>query len=296
MARLRLQAASTPALNVCVPAMCSRYRAQPPAHRRKERTEAASAAAAFACPSAAGEATRRHAMDAMMRVRDLRKTYRMCEIDVPALRGVSFSIQQGEFVAIMGPSGSGKSTLMNLLGCLDTPTSGQYLLDGLQVDQLERNLLASVRNRKIGFVFQQFNLLPRQTAQENVALPLVYLGGVSTAERLDRAKQVLEQVGLGDRLLHRPKELSGGQQQRVAIARALITRPALLLADEPTGNLDSHASIEILALFKELNQSGITVVLVTHEPDIAKNAARVLMVRDGLLESDATTRPQPLNG
>jgi len=235
-------------------------------------------------------------MNAMIQVRDLRKIYQMGDIEVPALRGVSFSIQRGEFVAIMGPSGSGKSTLMNLLGCLDTPTAGQYILDGLPVEQLERNLLASVRNRKIGFVFQQFNLLPRQTAQENVALPLVYLGGVSTAERLERAKQVLEQVGLGDRLLHRPKELSGGQQQRVAIARALITRPALLLADEPTGNLDSRASIEILALFKELNQSGITVVLVTHEPDIAKNAARVLMVRDGLLESDTATHSQPLNG
>ena len=235
-------------------------------------------------------------MNAMIQVRDLRKIYQMGDIEVPALRGVSFNIQRGEFVAIMGPSGSGKSTLMNLLGCLDTPSAGQYILDGLPVEQLERNLLASVRNRKIGFVFQQFNLLPRQTAQENVALPLVYLGGVSTAERLERAKQVLEQVGLGDRLLHRPKELSGGQQQRVAIARALITRPALLLADEPTGNLDSRASIEILALFKELNQSGITVVLVTHEPDIAKNAARVLMVRDGLLESDTATHSQPLNG
>jgi putative ABC transport system ATP-binding protein len=234
-------------------------------------------------------------MNAMIQVRDLRKTYQMGDIEVPALRGVSFSIQRGEFVAIMGPSGSGKSTLMNLLGCLDTPTAGQYILDGLPVEQLERNLLAAVRNRKIGFVFQQFNLLPRQTAQENVALPLVYLGGVSTAERLERAKQVLEQVGLGDRLLHRPKELSGGQQQRVAIARALITRPALLLADEPTGNLDSHASIEIMALFKELNQSGITVVVVTHEPDVAKYAGRVLAVHDGLLDSDTATRPQPLN-
>src|SRR5215218_1406047 len=229
-------------------------------------------------------------MNAMIQVRDLHKTYRMGDIDVPALRGVDFEIQRGEFVAIMGPSGSGKSTLMNLLGCLDTPTAGQYILDGLPVDQLERNLLAAVRNRKIGFVFQQFNLLPRQTAQENVALPLVYLGGVPAAERLERAKQVLEQVGLGERLHHRPKELSGGQQQRVAIARALITRPALLLADEPTGNLDSRASIEIMALFKELNQNGITVVLVTHEPDIAAHAQRVLTVRDGLLASDTPAR------
>src|SRR6266508_31118 len=286
MARLRLQAASTPALNLCVPAMCSRYRAQPPAHRRKERTEAASAAAAFACPSAAGEATRRHAMDAMIRVRDLRKTYRMGEIDVPALRGVSFSIQQGEFVAIMGPSGSGKSTLMNLLGCLDTPSDGQYILDGLPVELLDRNLLAAVRNRKIGFVFQQFNLLARQTALENVALPLVYLGGVPTEERLSRAKQVLEQVGLGDRLDHRPQELSGGQQQRVAIARALITKPALLLADEPTGNLDSKSSVEIMALFEELHDQGMTVVVVTHEPDIAKHSVRVLTVHNGSLHSD----------
>jgi putative ABC transport system ATP-binding protein len=225
-------------------------------------------------------------MNAMIQVRGLRKTYRMGDIDVPALRGVDFEIQRGEFVAIMGPSGSGKSTLMNLLGCLDTPSSGQYILDGLQVEQLDRNLLAAVRNRKIGFVFQQFNLLPRQTALENVALPLVYLGGVPAAERLDRARQVLEQVGLGDRVDHRPKELSGGQQQRVAIARALITRPALLLADEPTGNLDSKSSIEIMALFENLKQQGITVVLVTHEPDIAMHAARVLTVRDGVLASD----------
>jgi len=225
-------------------------------------------------------------MDAMIQVRDLRKTYKMGEIDVPALRGVSFSIRRGEFVAIMGPSGSGKSTLMNLLGCLDTPSAGQYILDGLPVEQLERNLLASVRNRKIGFVFQQFNLLPRQTALENVALPLVYLGGVPTAERLDRARQVLELVGLGDRTHHRPKELSGGQQQRVAIARALITKPALLLADEPTGNLDSQSSVEIMALFEELNSQGITIVVVTHEPDIAKHAGRVLTVHDGLLDSD----------
>ena len=228
-------------------------------------------------------------MDTMIQVRDLHKTYRMGDIDVPALRGASFDIGRGEFVAIMGPSGSGKSTLMNLLGCLDTPTSGEYLLDGLQVDRLERNLLAAVRNRKIGFVFQQFNLLPRQTALDNVALPLVYLGGVSPEERQARAKEVLELVGLGERMHHRPKELSGGQQQRVAIARALITRPALLLADEPTGNLDSKSSIEIIALFEQLNRQGITVVLVTHEPDIAMRARRVLTVRDGLLDSDTAT-------
>ena len=226
-------------------------------------------------------------MTSMIRVRDLHKTYRMGDIDVPALRGVSFDIRRGEFTAIMGPSGSGKSTLMNLLGCLDTPTSGTYHLDGLPVDQIDRNLLAAVRSRKIGFVFQQFNLLPRQTAWENVALPLVYRGGVTAADRQERAVEVLEQVGLGERIDHRPKELSGGQQQRVAIARALITRPALLLADEPTGNLDSQSSIEIMALFEELNRQGITVVLVTHEPDIAAHAARVLTVRDGLLASDA---------
>jgi putative ABC transport system ATP-binding protein len=223
----------------------------------------------------------------MIQVRDLRKTYRMGEIDVPALRGVSFNIQRGEFVAIMGPSGSGKSTLMNLLGCLDTPSGGQYLLDGLPVDRLDRNLLAAVRNRKIGFVFQQFNLLPRQTALENVALPLVYTGKVRAEERQVRARQVLEQVGLGERMHHRPRELSGGQQQRVAIARALITQPALLLADEPTGNLDSRSSAEIMALFEELNGQGLTIVLVTHEQDIAAHAARVLTMHDGLLASDA---------
>jgi putative ABC transport system ATP-binding protein len=235
-------------------------------------------------------------MEAMIQVRDLRKTYRMGEIDVPALRGVSFSIRRGEFVAIMGPSGSGKSTLMNLLGCLDTPSGGRYFLDGLPVEQLDRNLLAAVRNRKIGFVFQQFNLLARQSALENVALPLIYLGGVSADERRARAQAVLEQVGLGDRTHHRPKELSGGQQQRVAIARALITAPALLLADEPTGNLDSHSSAEIMALFEQLNQQGITIVVVTHEADVAAHAARILTVHDGLLAGDAPARRQPVNG
>jgi len=227
-------------------------------------------------------------MNAMIQVRDLRKTYRMGDIDVPALRGVSFEIQRGEFVAIMGPSGSGKSTLMNLLGCLDTPSDGQYILDGLQVDQLDRNLLAAVRNRKIGFVFQQFNLLPRQTALENVALPLIYLGGVSAAERLDHARLVLEQVGLGDRVDHRPKELSGGQQQRVAIARALVTRPALLLADEPTGNLHSEQAKEIMELFKELNRQGTTILQVTHSETNASYGNRLLEVRDGWLVNDSS--------
>ena len=231
----------------------------------------------------------------MIHIQALRKTFHMGDIEVPALRGISVDIQRGEFVAIMGPSGSGKSTLMNLLGCLDTPDSGEYMLDGLPMAQMERNLLATVRNRKIGFVFQQFNLLPRQTALENVALPLVYLGGVPAQERLARAQEVLEQVGLGDRLQHKPKELSGGQQQRVAIARALITRPALLLADEPTGNLDSHASEDIMQLFQDLHDHGMTVVLVTHEPSIGAYAQRILTIRDGLLASD-TTRPLSMNG
>ena len=224
-------------------------------------------------------------MYAIIQVRDLHKTYRMGEIDVHALRGVSFAIQRGEFVAIMGPSGSGKSTLMNLLGCLDTPSEGEYILDGVPVGEMDKDLLAAARNRKIGFVFQQFNLLPRQSALENVALPLVYSGGVSAQERTERAQEVLELVGLGERMGHRPKELSGGQQQRVAIARALITRPALLLADEPTGNLDSHATNEILRLFEDLNRQGITIVLVTHEPDVAEHAGRVLTVRSGASNS-----------
>jgi putative ABC transport system ATP-binding protein len=231
-------------------------------------------------------------MDTMIQIHELHKTYHMGEIEVPALRGVSFTIERGEFVAIMGPSGSGKSTLMNLLGCLDTPDEGEYILDGLAVAWLDRDLLAAVRNRKIGFVFQQFNLLPRQTALENVALPLVYLGGVPAAERLAYAREMLELVGLGERLEHRPRELSGGQQQRVAIARALVARPTLLLADEPTGNLDSHSSSEIMVLLEELNQQGLTIVLVTHEHDIAAYARRVLTMHDGLLAND-TARGEP---
>jgi putative ABC transport system ATP-binding protein len=231
-------------------------------------------------------------MEPIISVRNLMKTYLMGEIEVQALRGVSFDVGKGEFVAIMGPSGSGKSTLMNLLGCLDTPTDGEYVLDGLPVEQLDKDLLSAVRNRKIGFIFQQFNLLPRSTALENVELPLIYQGSVKKADRHARAAQALEIVGLGDRMEHRPRELSGGQQQRVAIARALVTRPAILLADEPTGNLDSRSSEEVMGVFEELNRQGITVVLVTHEPDVALHAERVITVRDGLLASDKLNPPR----
>ncbi|HEY0734601.1 MAG TPA: ABC transporter ATP-binding protein [Herpetosiphonaceae bacterium] len=230
-------------------------------------------------------------MKTMIQVQNLARTYQMGDIEVHALRGVSFDIQQGEFVAIMGPSGSGKSTLMNLLGCLDTPTGGRYILDGVPVENLNKDQLAAVRNRKIGFVFQQFNLLPRSSALENVELPLIYQGELRRDERQASAAKALAAVGLDDRMDHRPRELSGGQQQRVAIARALATEPALLLADEPTGNLDSRASEEIMRLFIDLNAQGITIVLVTHEQDIADHAGRVLTVRDGLLASDVS-RPK----
>src|SRR5437762_6059467 len=229
-------------------------------------------------------------MEPIISVRGLARTYTMGEIEVQALRGVSFDIEPGELVAIMGPSGSGKTTLMNLLGCLDTPTGGQYMLDGLPVEQLENDMLAAVRNRKIGFVFQQFNLLSRGTALQNVELPLVYRGNIKRQQRYELASSALEAVGLEDRMEHHPRELSGGQQQRVAIARALVTQPAILLADEPTGNLDSHSTEEIMQLFEDLNRRGITLILVTHEHDVAMHAHRIITIRDGLVASDTVAR------
>ena len=223
----------------------------------------------------------------VIQVDDLVKTYEMGDLLVNALRGVSFSISAGEMVAIMGPSGSGKSTLMNLLGCLDVPTSGGYKLDGDEVGKLSGAALAKARSKKIGFVFQQFNLLSRTSALENVALPMMYAGIGSNRERGERAIAALTAVGLADRLHHRPNELSGGQQQRVAIARALVNNPTILLADEPTGNLDSRSSEEIMGIFQRLNyEQGITVIFVTHEPDIAQHTRRILRIRDGLLASD----------
>src|SRR5205814_2297161 len=216
---------------------------------------------------------------------DLWKTYVMGTEEIHALRGVSVQIDRGEYVAIMGPSGSGKSTLMNLIGCLDTPSKGSYLLNGKQVSQMNDNELARIRNEEIGFVFQTFNLLPRATALHNVELPLVY-AGVGADERKKRAKEALESVQLGDRMDHRPNELSGGQRQRVAIARALVNRPSILLADEPTGNLDSQTSEEIMKVFEELANQGQTVIMVTHEADIAAHARRVVVLRDGLVHSD----------
>jgi putative ABC transport system ATP-binding protein len=221
----------------------------------------------------------------LIHTRDLVKLYRMGGSEVHALDGVSVDIDEGEFVAVMGPSGSGKSTFMNVLGCLDRPTSGDYLLGGDRVSEMAGDQLAVVRNKRIGFVFQQFNLLARTPAVENVALPLVY-AGVSSPERKARAMAMLKRVGLGDRTDHHPAQLSGGQQQRVAIARALVTEPLLILADEPTGALDSKTSVEIMALFQELNRHGMTVVLVTHEPDVARFARRILVFRDGKVVQD----------
>jgi putative ABC transport system ATP-binding protein len=221
----------------------------------------------------------------LIETRDLWKTYVMGSEEIHALRGVSIDIERGEYVAIMGPSGSGKSTLMNLVGCLDTPSKGSYLLNGKEVGAMNDDELARIRNEEIGFVFQTFNLLPRATALHNVELPLVY-AGVSGKERQERARQALEKVELTSRATHRPNELSGGQRQRVAIARALVNDPSILLADEPTGNLDSKTGVEIMAVFARLHDAGNTIVLVTHEPDIAAHAHRAIHIRDGQVEKD----------
>ncbi|MGH9388999.1 MAG: ABC transporter ATP-binding protein [Vicinamibacteria bacterium] len=226
-------------------------------------------------------------------VRDLKKTYAVSEVQVEALRGISLEIQDGEFVAVIGPSGSGKSTLMHILGCLDRPTSGRYLLGDRDVSEISPDDRASLRNREIGFVFQSFNLLPRTPAVENVELPLLYNGGkLSRSERRSRAVEMLASLGLSDRALHHPNQLSGGQQQRVAIARALVNSPGLLLADEPTGNLDSQTSQEIMELFRRLNQErGLTLVVITHERVIAECASRIVELRDGKVESDSPVGP-----
>lgn len=224
-------------------------------------------------------------MSALISITDIGKTYVIGSEIIHALRSISLSINKGEFVALMGPSGSGKSTLMNILGCLDTPTKGEYILNGTAVSNRSDNELAEIRNREIGFVFQTFNLLPRSTALENVALPLIY-AGFGREEREQKAFKALEDVGLGDRVKHKPNELSGGQRQRVAVARALVNNPSIILADEPTGNLDSKTSIEIMSLLEQIHKKGNTIILVTHEEDIAKHAHRIVRLLDGLIESD----------
>ncbi|MBK6521363.1 MAG: ABC transporter ATP-binding protein [Bacteroidia bacterium] len=221
----------------------------------------------------------------MIVLKNIEKLYKIGKELIYALRDISLNVEKNEYVALMGPSGSGKSTLMNMLGCLDTPSNGEYILNGHSVATMSDSELAEIRNKEIGFVFQTFNLLPRATTIENVALPLVY-AGMSKAAREERAKEVLEQVGLGDRMSHKPNELSGGQRQRVAIARALVNKPAIILADEPTGNLDSKTSIEIMGLLENIHKNGNTIILVTHEEDIAMHAHRIVRLRDGLVESD----------
>jgi len=229
-------------------------------------------------------------MSNVIELTNIVKTYDMGGAEeVHALRSISLTLKKNEYVAIMGPSGSGKSTLMNIIGCLDTPTSGQYLFNGLSVSDMDDNELAKIRNKEIGFVFQTFNLLPRSDSLHNVELPLIY-GGISSAERKRRATEVLKDVGLGDRGHHKPNELSGGQRQRVAVARALVTRPSIILADEPTGNLDTKTGEEIMMLFEELHRQGNTIILVTHEADIAEHAQRAIRLRDGVVESDEPVR------
>jgi putative ABC transport system ATP-binding protein len=224
-------------------------------------------------------------MDKVIEIHDIVKNYQVGSVIVRALRSITASIERNEYVAIMGPSGSGKSTLMNLIGCLDTPTSGSYNLNGTDVSKMEDNMLAEIRNKEIGFVFQTFNLLPRYTALENVTLPLIY-AGITRAEREQMAIKTLEQVGLSDRMTHKPNELSGGQRQRVAIARALVNKPSIILADEPTGNLDSKTSVDIMGLLDEIHKNGNTVIVVTHEEDIARHAARIIKLFDGEIASD----------
>ncbi|MBN2425755.1 MAG: ABC transporter ATP-binding protein [Calditrichaceae bacterium] len=232
-------------------------------------------------------------MKSVIQINDIKKIYHIGEIDVHALRGVNLSVNEGEFISIMGPSGSGKSTLMNLIGCLDEPTSGKYELDGIDVSSLSKDEYADVRNQKIGFVFQGFNLLPRTTALENVELPLLYDRNHRIKDPIKAAKEALERVGLAERIDHVPSQLSGGQQQRVAIARALVNKPSIILADEPTGNLDTKTSIEIMSVFQELNDQGITILLVTHENDISYYTRRIVKLRDGRIIKDE--KPQKIH-
>lgn len=234
-------------------------------------------------------------MKAIIELTDIARTYRIGAETIHALKSITLSISKNEYVALMGPSGSGKSTLMNILGCLDTPSEGSYVLNGKHVSRMGDDELAEVRNKEIGFVFQTFNLMPRYTALENVALPLIY-AGISKEAREERAREVLRQVDLGNRMDHKPNELSGGQRQRVAIARALVNRPSIILADEPTGNLDSKTSTEIMSLFREIHDAGNTIIIVTHEEDIAQHAHRVVRLRDGLVESDRSNNPVAADG